>query len=92
MRSMIEGQSMTATARLFTLGKAQAVRIPARFRMQAEEVEITQEGGALVLRPKHRTAADLFAAIRAKHGAVALERPAQGKQRPVAALDLPRGK
>ena len=30
---------MTTTAKLFTLGKAQAVRIPARFRLNADEVE-----------------------------------------------------
>lgn len=74
------------TAKLFTLGKAQAVRIPARFRLDAEEVEITERGGALILRPKPRTAADLFAAIRAKHGPLDIERSAQGELEPVEPL------
>jgi antitoxin VapB len=59
---------MTATAKLFTLGKSQAVRIPARFRLQADEVEITQEGGALLLRPKPRTMGEVLARIHAKPG------------------------
>jgi len=56
---------MTTTAKLFTLGKAQAVRIPARYRLQADEVEITEQDGALILRPRPRTAADVFARARA---------------------------
>jgi antitoxin VapB len=67
------------TAKLFVLGNSQAVRIPARFRMDAEEVEIIQRGNELVLRPKIRTAADLFASARAKAGDLAdWVRPDQG--------------
>jgi virulence-associated protein VagC len=36
------------------LGKAQAVRIPARFRLNADEVEISEHQGALILRPTPR--------------------------------------
>ena len=79
---------MTATAKLFQLGKAQAVRIPARFRMTATEVEITAYDGGLILRPKHRTAADMFAAIRAKYGPLDIERPPQGELEPVEPLEL----
>jgi len=42
------------TAKLFTLGNSQAVRIPARYRIAAAEVEIFQRAGDLVLRPKRR--------------------------------------
>ena len=57
-----------AIAKLFKLGNSQAVRIPAKYRIDATEVEFIQRGDELVLRPKIRTAADMFAATRAKGG------------------------
>ncbi len=81
---------MNATAKLFTLANSQAVRIPARFRLDAEEVEISRmPDGALILRPKARTAADVFALARAKSGDAFKdwERPEQGETEPVPALD-----
>ncbi|MGD9584756.1 MAG: antitoxin [Lysobacterales bacterium] len=76
---------MTATAKLFTLGKSQAVRIPARFRLQADEVEITERDGALILRPKQRSATELLARARASAGDAFedWERPAQGELEPI---------
>ena len=53
------------TARLFKLGNAQAVRIPARFRIDADEVEVFKRGDEIILRPKATTAADVFARARA---------------------------
>lgn len=82
----MEATDMITTAKLFTLGKAQAVRIPARFRLQADEVEISERDGALILRPKPRTAGDMFAAIRAKHGPLVIDRPEQGVLEPVQPL------
>lgn len=70
---------MTSTAKLFTLGKSQAVRIPARFRLDATEVEITEQDGALILRPKPRTALDVMNAARVQLGGVRLKRPRQGE-------------
>lgn len=78
---------MTATARLFTLGKAQAVRIPARFRLQADEVEITEHDGALILRPKARTAGEFFARLRAKHGPADFRFPDDLPPEPVEPLE-----
>ncbi len=44
------------TAALFTNGKNQAVRLPKEFEFKGvSEVEITQEGDSLVLRPKHKS-------------------------------------
>ena len=80
---------MTATAKLFTLANSQAVRIPARFRLDAAEVEISRaDDGALILRPKLRTAADVFALARTKAGDAFKDwkRPGQGKPRPVPPL------
>jgi len=80
---------MTTTAKLFTLGKAQAVRIPARFRLEADEVEISERDGALILRPKPRTAAELFARAHTLAGDAFddWERPTQGELEPIEPLD-----
>lgn len=76
------------TAKLFKLGNSQAVRIPARYRMSAQEVEVFQRNGELVLRPKLRTAADLFEQARGLAGDISdWERPEQGEIKPVASLD-----
>ncbi|WP_018237779.1 AbrB/MazE/SpoVT family DNA-binding domain-containing protein [Ensifer sp. BR816] len=42
---------MPYLARVFQSGNSQAVRLPKEFRFNAERVEITQEGDALILRP-----------------------------------------
>ena len=39
------------TARVFTNGRSQAVRIPREFRFQEDEVAINRIGGAVVLTP-----------------------------------------
>jgi antitoxin VapB len=76
------------TAKLFTLGNSQAVRIPARYRIAATEVEIFERNGELVLRPKRRTARDVFDAIRSMGADWSdMERPAQGDSQPIPALD-----
>lgn len=81
---------MTATAKLFILGKSQAVRIPARFRLHADEVEITEKGGALILRPKPRNAAELFARARAVAGDAFADwqPPARERAEPVEPLEV----
>ena len=76
------------TARLFKLGNAQAVRIPARFRFDVNEVEVFKRGEELILRPKAETAADMFARIRAKYGPLDIRRPPQGALEPVEPLDF----
>lgn len=76
------------TARLFKLGNAQAVRIPARFRMDVDEVEVFKRGDEVILRPKSETAADVFARIRAKHGSLDIRGPAQGELEPVDPLEI----
>lgn len=81
--------SNAPTARLFRLGKAQAVRIPARFRLDADAVEVSmREDGALILRPKPRTAGEVFAQVRARGTDWSqFERPAQGESEAVEALE-----
>jgi antitoxin VapB len=43
---------MTITAKLFMSGRSQAIRLPAKLRLQASEVQIEQMGDALWLRPQ----------------------------------------
>jgi antitoxin VapB len=76
------------TVKVFKLGNAQAVRIPARYRFDTAEVEVFQRGNELVLRPKAETAADLFARVRSKHGPIDMQVPPRGKAEPVDPLEL----
>ena len=80
------------TAKLFNLGNSQAVRIPARYRMKAKEVEIFERNGELVLRPKAESAADFLARARelARQRGCNFsdwQRPDQGIDRPVPSFD-----
>ena len=42
---------MTATAKLFTHGRSQAVRLPKEFRFEGREVRITRVGDRVILEP-----------------------------------------
>ncbi|WP_332776965.1 antitoxin [Polaromonas sp.] len=41
-----------STAKVFTTGRSQAVRLPKEFRFNTKEVTIERQGDAVVLRPK----------------------------------------
>ena len=43
---------MTHIAKVFRSGNSQAVRLPKEFRFDVDEVEISREGDAVVLRPR----------------------------------------
>lgn len=43
---------MTITAKLFMSGRSQAIRLPAKLRLQAQEVRIEQIGRALWVQPE----------------------------------------
>lgn len=77
------------TVKVFKLGKAQAVRIPVRYQFTAEEVTIERDGDALILRPRPKTAGEVFARARAIAGDAFkdFKRPDQGKPRPVPNFD-----
>jgi antitoxin VapB len=45
---------MLQTAKLFTNGSSQAVRLPKEFRFQGTEVYVQKVGGCLLLSPKDR--------------------------------------
>ncbi|MCY4306072.1 MAG: type II toxin-antitoxin system VapB family antitoxin [Aestuariivita sp.] len=42
---------MTQVAKVFKSGNSQAVRLPKEFRFSVEEVEVSREGNAIILRP-----------------------------------------
>lgn len=42
---------MSKVAKIFRSGNSQAVRLPREFRFNVDEVEITREGDAIILRP-----------------------------------------
>ena len=50
---------MTVTAKLFMSGRSQAIRLPAKLRLQASEVRIEQIGNALWVQPQGETSHDM---------------------------------
>lgn len=50
---------MTTIAKLFMSGRSQAIRLPAKLRLQAQEVRIEQIGNAFWLQPQTSVSNDL---------------------------------
>ncbi len=46
---------MNATAKLFTHGRSQAVRLPKEFRFEGREVRISKVGDRVILQPMEQT-------------------------------------
>jgi len=44
---------MSTTAKVFMSGRSQAIRLPAKLRLQTKEVQIEQIGDALWLKPQN---------------------------------------
>lgn len=55
---------MPQIAKVFRSGNSQAVRLPKEFRFDVEEVEVSREGDAVILRPR-RDASRPWASLRA---------------------------
>ncbi|MDE2416526.1 MAG: AbrB/MazE/SpoVT family DNA-binding domain-containing protein [Burkholderiales bacterium] len=65
------------TAKIFTTGRSQAVRLPKAFRFATSEVTIERQGDAVILRPKLDKAAwaqQVLAAVAAFEPDFKLER------------------
>lgn len=45
-------QAILETAKIFTTGRSQAVRLPKAYRFDGDEVTIEKMGNAVILRPK----------------------------------------
>lgn len=54
---------MSATAKLFTHGRSQAVRLPKEFRFEGKEVRITKVGDRVILEPMTSVTATPWALI-----------------------------
>jgi antitoxin VapB len=46
---------------VFTSGNSQAVRIPKEFQLDTKHVTIVKRGNELIVKPKHRTTAEILA-------------------------------
>jgi antitoxin VapB len=55
---------MPPLAKVFRSGNSQAVRLPKDFRFDVDEVEVSREGEAVILRP-HRGGSPPWASLRA---------------------------
>ena len=47
--------AVLGTAKVFTTGRSQAVRLPKAFRFATSEVTVERQGDAVILRPKVQT-------------------------------------
>ncbi len=71
------------TAKVFTTGRSQAVRLPKAFRFSTSEVTIERQGDAVILRPKLDSATwaqQLKEAVAAFEPGLALERAEEWPQ------------
>lgn len=67
-----------STAKVFTTGRSQAVRLPKEFRFSTKEVTIERQGNAVLLRPKLDSATwaeQMMAAVAAFDPDFKMERP-----------------
>jgi antitoxin VapB len=55
----IQGEGLVAITKVFMSGNSQAIRVPAQFRIDADQVEIRAVGDELVIRPVGRGASIL---------------------------------
>ncbi len=65
---------MAATAKLFTSGGSQAVRLPKAFRFEGAEVHISREGDRVILQPVKPAPTD-WDAVFARIDALAPDEP-----------------
>lgn len=49
------------TAKIFTTGRSQAVRLPKAYRFDTKEVTIERQGDAVILRPKFQSKEEWWA-------------------------------
>ena len=71
------------TAKIFTTGRSQAVRLPKAFRFATSEVTIERHGDAVILRPKRDSATwaqQVLAAVAAFEPDFKLERAEEWPQ------------
>lgn len=80
---------MTQFAKVFQSGGSQAVRLPKEFRFDVEEVEISREGDAVILRPKVGPASPWASLKAAAARGFSEDFLAQGREQPPSPQDRP---
>ena len=60
MEAKIQMNQTVQTAKIFTNGRSQAVRLPKDFRFEGKEVFITKKGDKVILSPKPDSWKDFF--------------------------------
>lgn len=73
---------MSQFAKVFRSGNSQAVRLPKDFRFDVEEVEISREGDAVILRPRQRVSARWSSLRAAMDRGFSADFMAEGRQQP----------
>jgi antitoxin VapB len=73
---------MADVAKVFMSGRSQAVRLPKKYRFDCDEVEVTREGDALVLRPRTKPWADLLTVLESFDAAWFAACFPQGREQP----------
>lgn len=73
---------MTQFAKVFRSGNSQAVRLPKDFRFDVEEVEISREGDAVILRPRHDVSTPWTSLRAAMERGFSADFMAEGRQQP----------
>lgn len=67
-----------AITKVFRSGNSMAVRLPREFELPVGEVEILKRGDELIVRPKHRSLADVVEIL----GSLSPDFMAEGRQQP----------
>lgn len=73
---------MPQFAKVFRSGNSQAVRLPKDFRFEVEEVEVSREGDAVILRPRRDSPARWASLRAALDRGVSADFMAGGRQQP----------
>jgi antitoxin VapB len=73
---------MSQFAKVFRSGNSQAVRLPKDFRFDVEEVEISREGDAVILRPRQDVSTPWASLRAAVDRGFSADFMAEGRQQP----------
>lgn len=73
---------MPQYARVFQSGNSQAVRLPKEFRFDVDQVEVTREGDAVILRPRADSAMRWASLKSALERGLSDDFLAQGREQP----------
>jgi antitoxin VapB len=73
---------MSQFAKVFRSGNSQAVRLPKDFRFDVEEVEISREGDAVILRPRQDVSVRWSSLRAAVDRGFSADFMAEGRQQP----------